>query len=107
MAFKSKTKNRLLVDERQTLDAKHNNILQTFTDKTKNDLVFYYTYTINNKYGTGNIHAIIVEMYCPLTQQGSFAISNNNNHVGIIVYADGDFTYLSPKNKVYMNIKYV
>ena len=32
MAFKSKTKNRLLVDERQTLDAKHNNILQTFTD---------------------------------------------------------------------------
>ena len=32
MAFKSKTKNRLLIDERQTLDAKHNNILQTFTD---------------------------------------------------------------------------
>ena len=32
MAFKSKTKNRLLVDERQTLDAKHNNILQSFTD---------------------------------------------------------------------------
>ena len=79
-------------------------VLQTFTDKTKNDLVFYYTYTINNKYGTGNIHAIIVEMYCPLTQQGSFAISNNNNHVGIIVYADGDFSYLSPKNKVYMNL---
>ena len=32
MAFKSKTKNRLLIDERQTLDANHNNILQTFTD---------------------------------------------------------------------------
>ena len=79
-------------------------ILQTFTDKTKHDVVLYYTYTINNKYGTGNIHAIIVEMYTPLTQQGSFAISNNNNHVGLIVYADGDFSYLSPNNKIYMNL---
>lgn len=32
MAFRIKTKNRLLVDDRQTLDAKHNNILQSFED---------------------------------------------------------------------------
>ena len=32
MAFKTKIKNRLLVDDRQTLDAKHNNVLQTFND---------------------------------------------------------------------------
>ena len=31
MAFKTKTKTRLLIDERQTLDAKHNNILNSFT----------------------------------------------------------------------------
>lgn len=31
MAFKTKVKNRQLVDERQTLDAKHNNILQAFS----------------------------------------------------------------------------
>jgi len=79
-------------------------IAQTFTDKTKHDIIFYYTYTIHNKYGTGNIHVIITEMYTPLTQQGSFAISNNNNHVGLIAYADGDFSYLSPKNKVYSNL---
>ena len=32
MAFKTKTKTRLLIDDRQTLDAKHNNILKSFTD---------------------------------------------------------------------------
>ena len=32
MAFKTKTKNRQLLDDRQTLDAKHNNILQSFTE---------------------------------------------------------------------------
>lgn len=32
MAFRIKTKNRLLVDDRQTLDAKHNNILQSFEE---------------------------------------------------------------------------
>lgn len=32
MAFKTKTKNRLLVDDRQTLDAKHNSILQSFEE---------------------------------------------------------------------------
>ena len=32
MAFKTKIKNRLLVDDRQTLDAKHSNVLQTFND---------------------------------------------------------------------------
>jgi hypothetical protein len=33
MAFKSKTKSKLLVEERQTVDAKHNNILQSFTEQ--------------------------------------------------------------------------
>lgn len=37
MAFKTKTKNRLLVDDRQTLDAKHNSILQSF-EENKNQL---------------------------------------------------------------------
>ena len=46
MAFKSKTKNRLLVDERQTLDAKHNNILQTFTDN-KNSISILHEELIN------------------------------------------------------------
>ena len=32
MAFKTKAKTRLLIDDRQTLDAKHNNILKSFTD---------------------------------------------------------------------------
>ena len=41
MAFKSKTKNRLIVDERQTLDAKHNNILQAFTDNKKCISILY------------------------------------------------------------------
>lgn len=36
MAFKTKTKNRLLIDERQTLDAKHNNILNLFTETKYN-----------------------------------------------------------------------
>ena len=36
MAFKHKTKNRLLIDERQTLDAKHNNILKSFTNNKDN-----------------------------------------------------------------------
>ena len=46
MAFKSKTKNRLLVDERQTLDAKHNNILQSFTDN-KNSISILHEELIN------------------------------------------------------------
>ena len=41
MAFKNKTKNRLLIDERQTLDAKHNNILKSFTNN-KDNLNNYY-----------------------------------------------------------------
>ena len=32
MAFKTKTKSRQIIDDRQTLDAKHNNILQSFTE---------------------------------------------------------------------------
>ena len=32
MAFKTKIKSRHIIDERQTLDAKHNNILQSFTN---------------------------------------------------------------------------
>jgi uncharacterized Zn finger protein (UPF0148 family) len=49
MAFKSKTKNRLLVDERQTLDAKHNNILQTFTDNKTSILSQYEELSNLNK----------------------------------------------------------
>jgi len=50
MAFKNKTKNRLLIDERQTLDAKHNNILKSFTNN-KDNLNNYYKELnkINNK----------------------------------------------------------
>jgi predicted RNA-binding Zn-ribbon protein involved in translation (DUF1610 family) len=33
MAFRTKIKNRLLVDERQTVDAKHNNALQSFIEQ--------------------------------------------------------------------------
>ena len=32
MAFKTKKKSRQIIDDRQTLDAKHNNILQLFTE---------------------------------------------------------------------------
>ena len=32
MTFRSKTKNRFLVEERQTLDAKHNGILSLFNE---------------------------------------------------------------------------
>lgn len=35
-AFKNKTKNRTVIDDRQTLDAKHNNILNTFTESKSN-----------------------------------------------------------------------
>ena len=41
MAFKTKTKTRLLIDDRQTLDAKHNNILKSFTD-TKETITSLY-----------------------------------------------------------------
>ena len=36
MAFKTKTKTRQIVNDRQTLDAKHNNILQSFTENKNN-----------------------------------------------------------------------
>ena len=36
MAFKTKTKTRHIVDDRQTIDAKHNNILQSFTENKTN-----------------------------------------------------------------------
>uniref|UniRef100_A0A6C0F140 Viral late gene transcription factor 3 zinc ribbon domain-containing protein n=1 Tax=viral metagenome TaxID=1070528 RepID=A0A6C0F140_9ZZZZ len=36
MAFKTKAKNRQIIDDRQTLDAKHNNILQGFNDNKDN-----------------------------------------------------------------------
>ena len=36
MAFKTKAKNRQIIDDRQTLDAKHNNILQAFNDNKDN-----------------------------------------------------------------------
>jgi len=50
MAFKNKTKNRLLIDERQTLDAKHNNILKSFTNNKDNLNNYYKELTkINNK----------------------------------------------------------
>ena len=50
MAFKHKTKNRLLIDERQTLDAKHNNILKSFTNNKDNLNNYYKELTkINNK----------------------------------------------------------
>ena len=35
-AFKNKTKNRTVIDDRQTLDAKHNNILNTFAESKNN-----------------------------------------------------------------------
>jgi hypothetical protein len=41
MAFKTKTKTRLLIDDRQTLDAKHNNILKSFTE-TKETITSLY-----------------------------------------------------------------
>lgn len=42
MAFRNKTKSKLVVDERQTLDAKHNSVLQNFTDEKKNVDALYY-----------------------------------------------------------------
>ena len=50
MAFKTKTKTRLLIDDRQTLDAKHNNILTSFTNnkETLSDL-YAELHNINNK----------------------------------------------------------
>ena len=41
MAFKTKNKNRQIVDERQTLDAKHNNILQSFSDSKTNIYILH------------------------------------------------------------------
>ena len=54
MAFKTKTKNRQILDDRQTLDAKHNNILQSFTEN-KNSVV-----DLQNE--LNNINSIIVEL---------------------------------------------
>jgi len=54
MAFKTKTKNRQILDDRQTLDAKHNNILQSFTEN-KNS-VFELQIELNN------INSIIDEL---------------------------------------------
>ena len=50
MAFKTKTKTRLLIDDRQTLDAKHNNILTSFTNnkETLTDL-YVELHSINTK----------------------------------------------------------
>jgi len=41
MAFKNKIKNRQIVDDRQTLDAKHNNILQSFNDDKEGIINLY------------------------------------------------------------------
>jgi len=50
MAFKTKTKIRLLKDERQTLDAKHNNILNSFIENKDNIQIIYEELkSINNK----------------------------------------------------------
>ena len=50
MAFKTKTKTRLLIDDRQTLDAKHNNILTTFTNNKESLTELYKELlNINNK----------------------------------------------------------
>ena len=54
MAFKTKTKNRQILDDRQTLDAKHNNILQSFTEN-KNSIV-----DLQNE--LNNINSIIGEL---------------------------------------------
>jgi hypothetical protein len=54
MAFKTKTKNRQILDDRQTLDAKHNNILQSFTEN-KHSVV-----DLQNE--LNNINSIIVEL---------------------------------------------
>ena len=54
MAFKTKTKNRQILDDRQTLDAKHNNILQSFTEN-KNSIV-----DLQNE--LNNINSIINEL---------------------------------------------
>jgi len=56
MAFKTKTKTRLLIDDRQTLDAKHNNILKSFTEnKDKINILYKELDTINNKLNDFNI----------------------------------------------------
>ena len=50
MAFKTKTKTRLLIDDRQTLDAKHNNILTSFTNNKETLSSLYIELdNINNK----------------------------------------------------------
>jgi hypothetical protein len=50
MAFKNKTKGKLIVDDRQTLDAKHNNILQSFTEQKDHLLELHNELdTINEK----------------------------------------------------------
>jgi hypothetical protein len=73
----------------------------SFTDKTKNNYIFYWTYTINNKHGKGNVHVMLIDLNIALTQQGAWAISKSNTHDGYIIYADGDFDYLNPENKIY------
>lgn len=66
MAFKNKTKNRLLIDERQTLDAKHNNILKSFTNNKDNLNTYYKELTkINTKLtelNTKNASEVIINI---------------------------------------------
>jgi uncharacterized Zn finger protein (UPF0148 family) len=77
MAFKTKTKTRLLIDDRQTLDAKHNNILKSFTEnKDKINILYKELDTINNKLNDFN------------TQNASLSILNIDLQTQIWFYDD-------------------
>jgi hypothetical protein len=65
MAFKTKTKTRLLIDDRQTLDAKHNNILKSFTDN-KDTLTHLYN----------ELNVITIKLNDLIIQNAKFPIFN-------------------------------
>ena len=77
-------------------------VTRCYSNKSTSDFIWFWTYSIND-YNTkkhGNIHVVITESNTPLTQQGSWAVAKNNTHEGYILYADGDFLYLNPENKL-------
>ena len=86
MAFKTKTKTRLLIDDRQTLDAKHNNILTSFT---------------NNK---ETLSSLYVELNNITNKLNELKIENNKSPMFNIEIQKLIWLYDDNKNEIEINI---
>ena len=75
-------------------------IIDSHIDSTRKDSVAYILYSINNLQNRkGNVIAFFPVINIPCTQKGAWSSTPSNNlRVGHIIYADDDFSYLSPNN---------